>query len=229
MPGQVLSRFKKLIRVDAQRDITSDFVHVFVDATCLLLLVQFALLDELFDELSSLLNIALALLLQLAQLVAHHDHVVAGLLCITRRLLAQVLHGGEVLRTPLVLQLVDGQFDLCGRVLLLLDELLVHVLLVHFLQSCLTEALKQGVVCLFAQGGHDLRLNIFDITLHFTHSCVNFGLKSIQTPLLIASCLLQCCKCLIHLFSVCLACDLVSQAMEVDPVYFLRAFCYLAG
>ena len=91
----------------------------FVDqATRSLLVLLLVCLDHFVDEVSRFLDVTLTLLLQLPELVLEEDDLIARLLGIGRRFACQLFHRCEVLGATLVLQLIDSQFNLSGRVLL---------------------------------------------------------------------------------------------------------------
>ena len=81
------------------------------------------LCDQLIDELSSLLDISLSLILQLLELLLEYSDVIDALLRVCSRLISKVFHSGEVMSSSLILQLVDGELNLSGSILLLFDKL----------------------------------------------------------------------------------------------------------
>ena len=78
----------------------------------------------------------------------------------------------------------------------------MHILLIRFLQSLLSESFKHGIISLLGQTSHDLLLDIFNITLHLTNSGIELSFKGHDTFLLIALRQIQLGKGLIDVISV---------------------------
>ena len=104
------------------------------------------------------------------------------------------------------------------RILLKLNQLLVHVVLINFLKSRFSQALDQSVVSLLAKTLDDLRLDILHIAGHHSYSRFYLRLECHQSFILITTSKLKSAKCLIDLVSICLRCNLVSQVVQVKPI-----------
>ena len=80
LTAQVVPRFRQLLGADAAHNISPDLLHVVVDLVCFLLMVKFAILNQLVDKLSSLFNIPFAFFLELSQLVFEEHYIITSLL-----------------------------------------------------------------------------------------------------------------------------------------------------
>lgn len=76
--------FSQFLRADTAHNITPDLLHVIVDLVCFLLVIKFAILNQLVDKLSSLFNIPFAFFLELSQLVLEEHDIITCLLRVTR-------------------------------------------------------------------------------------------------------------------------------------------------
>ena len=100
------------------------------------------------------------------------------MLSITVSPLGHLFHCLEVVLPPLILHLVDSEFDLRCRILLRFDHLLMQVFLVYFLQSLLAQTLDQDVVGLFAQACYHLLFDVFYVSGHFAHCRFDLNFES---------------------------------------------------
>lgn len=63
LTAQVMLGLSQLLGADTAHNIPSDLLHIVIDLVCFLLMVKFAVLDQLVNEFSSLFNISFAFFL----------------------------------------------------------------------------------------------------------------------------------------------------------------------